>query len=246
MNFVLDAHTHTLASGHAYNTLNEMIKSAQEKGLELLGVTEHGPNMPGSCHQFYFSNFRVIPRQYDNLRLFLGAELNIMDIYGTIDLDDYVLDEMDHIIASLHKCCLPAGTSLENTEAVLNAIQNPYVNIIGHPDEDLYNLDYDAIVQSAKEHDVLLELNNSSLLPTSFRAGARENDITLLNTCKKYGASIILGSDAHISHLIKHFDEVNILLKETDFPEELIVNTSKDKFIEFINRKRINIPKHVY
>ena len=139
-----------------------------------------------------------------------------------------------------------SGPFHENTEAVLNAIQNPYVNIIGHPDEDLYNLDYEAIVQSAKEHDVLLELNNSSLLPTSFRSGARENDIKLLNTCKKYGASIILGSDAHSSHLINHFDEAKILLEETDFPTELIVNTSKEKFIEFINRKRINIPKHVY
>jgi putative hydrolase len=187
-----------------------------------------------------------VPRELYGVQLLLGAEVNIMDPEGNIDLYETELSQLDVVIASIHIPCMKPTTVEDHTRAYINVMKNPYVNIIGHPDEDLYNLDYDAIVQSAKEHDVLLELNNSSLLPTSFRAGARENDITLLNTCKKYGASIILGSDAHISHLIKRFDEVNILLKETDFPEELIVNTSKDKFIEFINRKRINIPKHVY
>ena len=101
-----------------------MIKSAQEKGLDLLGITEHAPAMPGSCHQFYFSNFRVIPREYDNLRLFMGAELNILDTDTTFDLEGFVLDEMDHLIASLHKCCMEPGTKLENTTAIINAIKN--------------------------------------------------------------------------------------------------------------------------
>ena len=39
MKYVLDVHTHTLASGHAYNTIREMAMAASEKGLELLGIT---------------------------------------------------------------------------------------------------------------------------------------------------------------------------------------------------------------
>ena len=58
---LLDLHTHTIASGHAYNTLYEMAQSAAEKGLALYGCSEHAPAMPGSCHKFYFSNFDVIP-----------------------------------------------------------------------------------------------------------------------------------------------------------------------------------------
>ena len=173
MKYVLDTHTHTLASGHAYNTLTEMIEYAKQMGLELLGVTEHAPAMPGTCHGFYFSNFRVIPRQYDNLKLCLGSELNIMDSKGTFDLEQYIIEEMDYNIASLHKCCIEPASPLENTTAVIEAIKNPYVNIIGHPDEGLYHLDYDAICQAAKEYNVLLELNNSSLRPTSFREGSR-------------------------------------------------------------------------
>ena len=54
MNYVLDTHTHTFASGHSYSTIREMAYSAKERGLELLGITEHAPKMPGSCHEFYF------------------------------------------------------------------------------------------------------------------------------------------------------------------------------------------------
>ena len=43
---VMDLHTHTVASGHAYCTLREMAKAASDKGLELLGITEHAPKCP--------------------------------------------------------------------------------------------------------------------------------------------------------------------------------------------------------
>ena len=56
MKIMVDTHTHTLASGHAYNTIREMAKMAADKGLEGLALTEHAPQMPGSCHLFYFQN----------------------------------------------------------------------------------------------------------------------------------------------------------------------------------------------
>ena len=62
MNIVLDTHTHTLASGHAYNTMTEMIDAAVQKGLKLLAITEHAPAMPGSCKDFYFYNLKILPR----------------------------------------------------------------------------------------------------------------------------------------------------------------------------------------
>ena len=51
---VLDLHTHTVASGHAYCSLREMARAASDKGLELLGITGHAPMMPGTCHEVYF------------------------------------------------------------------------------------------------------------------------------------------------------------------------------------------------
>ena len=60
MKIELDTHTHTLASGHAYNTITEMIDAAVEKGLKLLAITEHAPAMPGSCKDFYFYNLKIL------------------------------------------------------------------------------------------------------------------------------------------------------------------------------------------
>ena len=79
MTDVLDMHTHTLASGHAYNTVMEMAAAAKDKGLELLGITEHAPMMPGSCHEYYFSNLKAVPRNICGIRLMLGVELNICE-----------------------------------------------------------------------------------------------------------------------------------------------------------------------
>ena len=47
----LDIHTHTTASGHAYNTLYEMVRAAADQGLTLFGSSAHGPALPGSCHE---------------------------------------------------------------------------------------------------------------------------------------------------------------------------------------------------
>ena len=78
MKYVLDAHTHTIASGHAYNTIREMACAGQSAGLELLGITEHAPAMPGTCHEFYFHNLRIMDRDAYAIPILLGSELNIM------------------------------------------------------------------------------------------------------------------------------------------------------------------------
>ena len=105
MKIVLDTHAHTIASGHAYNTIKEMAQAAAEKGLEAIALTEHAPKMPGSCHDFYFQNLKVVPRVQCGVKLFLGTEANIMDEHGTVDLPDGVLEKLDLVIASIHPPC---------------------------------------------------------------------------------------------------------------------------------------------
>lgn len=237
MKDILDVHTHTIASGHAYNTIYEMAKEAADKGLELLGITEHAPKMPGTCHLFYFQNLRVVPREMFGIQVMFGCELNILDEDGTVDLDESVLKGMDLCIASIHPPCYGKGTLEQNTNAIINAMKNPYINIIGHPDDGRYPLDYEKIVKAAKEYHVLLELNNSSVSPGSFRPNTRENDITMLNLCKQYGVSVIMGSDAHVAADIGNHRLVKELLQETAFPEELVVNQSVEMLKEFLNKE---------
>lgn len=55
MNLLADLHTHTVANGHAFSTVKEMAEAAAGRGLKMIGVTDHGINMPGGPHEYYFS-----------------------------------------------------------------------------------------------------------------------------------------------------------------------------------------------
>ncbi len=238
MDFELDVHTHTIASGHAYGTLTEMAKEASVRGLKILGITEHAHNMPGTCDDLYFVNLRVVPREMFGIRLMLGAELNIMDYEGTIDLPDWILDRLDLKIASIHGNLYRMGTMEQNTAAVLGAMRNPRVDIIGHPDDGNCPLDYERIVLASKEYHTLLEINNNSLRMQS-RKNAKENITTILKLCKKYEVPVVMNSDAHFMVDIANTDHSMALVEEVDFPKELILNYSAEKFETYIAENRM-------
>lgn len=235
MNIELDVHTHTVASGHAFSTLQEMVKAASEKGLKLLGITEHAPGIPGSCSPIYFRNLYVVPRQMYGVDLLLGAEINILDCEGNIDMDEFYLNLLDLRIAGIHSLCYKGGTLEENTHGMIQAISNPYIHIISHPGDGTAKLNFEPIVLAAKEHHTLLEINNSSLRPCRHKTEARGNNLEILRLCKQYEVPVILGSDAHISFDIATYDYALQLVAETEFPEELIMNTSVEKFKAYLS-----------
>ena len=230
MKIVLETHSHTLVSGHAYNTIREMAQMAKEKGLEAISLTEHAPQMPGTCHEFYFQNLKVVPRKMHGIRLFLGVELNILDEKGTVDLPENTLSQMDIAVASMHGPCYRGERTKEAiTSAYLAAMENPRIHIIGHPDDGRFPVDYEELVKKAKETHTLLEINNSSLRLGGFRMNTKENDRIMLEYCKKYEVPVSLGSDAHVDVDLGEFSVARELLEECAFPEELVVNTSLAK-----------------
>lgn len=231
---LLDMHTHTVASGHAYNTIYEMAQSAADKGLKLLGIADHGPAMPGSAQTIYFSNFRMLPREIHGVRVLFGCELNILDCEGHVDLPERVLKKQDFAIASIHGLCYQNGTVAQNTAAYLKVMENPYIHIIGHPDDAGFPVDYDTLVSAAREHHMLLEVNSGSLHPNSVRSGARDNYLSMLEYCKRYRQCIIIDSDAHCEADVGNHFRAHALLEEVDFPPELIVNRSPEALAEFI------------
>jgi putative hydrolase len=235
MKYVLDSHAHTLASGHAYNTINEMAAAAAEKGLELLALTEHAMMMPGTCHEFYFMNLKVLPRQMFGIEVLFGSEVNIMDYDGRVDMQQGLLEKMDVVVASMHTPCIEPGTEAENTRAYLKAMENPAVNIIGHPDDGRYPVDFQELVLAAKEHHVLLELNNSSLRPGGSRKDPIPNDRKMLELCCRYEVPIIVNSDSHCAADVGSHQYAKQLLAEMQFPEHLIVNRSVEEYKKYIN-----------
>ena len=234
MKDLLDVHTHTIASGHAYSTVREMITMAKARKLALVGISEHGPAMEGSCPSIYFCNFKVIHAQDWGIGVVMGAELNIIDYTGSTDLSAQRLRNLDYAIASLHDICIDPGSTEENTAALIGAMKNPRVNIIGHPDNPCYPVDFDALARAARDHHVLLELNNSSYRPGGSRQGSWEKGKELLAACKKYGATVILGSDAHIDLDVGAHERSQELLAACDFPEELVINRDPEAFKAWI------------
>ncbi len=235
---IMDLHTHTMASGHGYSTLKENIEAAKERGLKALGLSEHGPAMPGGPHIFFFSNYRCIPRQYGDLRLLCGIEANIMDYDGTLDVEDWILAGMDYVIASMHVPCCKPGTIEENTRGTIAAMKHPYVTIIGHPDDSRYLLNRKEVVLAAKEEGVAIEINNSSLNPKAARKNGKENILELLDYCKQYQVPVLLGTDSHICYTIGDFAETDKLLAEVMFPEELILNYDIRNLEKLVNPLR--------
>lgn len=241
MKTLVDVHTHTIASGHAFSTMSEMIAEAQRKGVRVFGITEHGDAIPGSCHPIYFRNYHVVPRQYGDLRLLLGAELNILDTEGNLDLREKYYRFMDFRIAGIHGLCWKGGTKEENTDGVIAAMRNPWVQIISHPGDGTAELDFERLVLASKETGTLLEINNSSLKPERNKEAAEINNREILLLCKKHGVPVILGSDAHITFDIGNYNYALELVAETGFPEELILNDKPEEFLRRIGRSDIII-----
>lgn len=233
----VDAHTHTIASGHAYGTVSEMVKAAADRGIRLLGITEHTSGIPGTCADIYFSNMKVIPRQMFGIEVMFGAELNIVDYNGGVDLDAGYFKHLDIRIASMHTQCFAPGTREQNTAAVIGAIRNPGIDIIGHPIDGTYPLDYEPIVRAAAEHHVLLEVNNHALRSPS-RINAFENACTMVRLCKKYDIPLTCNSDAHFMTDVGNTSHIAGVFEETDFPEELILNLSMERFQGFLQWNR--------
>lgn len=233
MKTLLDVHTHSIVSGHAYSSIQEMAMAASEKGLQILGITEHAPALPGACDPIYFRNLHVVPREMYGVRLLLGAELNILDTKGTLDLDENYYRILDLRIAGIHSLCWKGGSREENTYAMLQAIRNPWTQIISHPGDGTAQLDFEPIVLAAKETRTLLEINSSSMDPVRHKEEARDNNLEILRLCRRYEVPIILGSDAHISFSVADYGYALPLLAETDFPEALVVNDKPEWFLEY-------------
>jgi putative hydrolase len=237
LKYILDTHTHTIASGHAYSTLLENLKYASENGIEILAATDHGPNMPGASHIFYFSNQRVLPRKIYGVTLLKGCEANIIGLQGNLDIPDRIQKNLDIIIASLHDVCIRPGTMEENTRAIIRAMKNPYVDIIGHCGNPMFPIYEEEVVRAAKENNVLIEINNSSLGKNPSREGSTSICTKIAELCKEFKVKITIGSDAHSCFQIGNFDEAHKILSEVNMPEELIMNTQSSRIINYLKSK---------
>lgn len=228
-----DIHTHSCASGHAYGTIREMAQAASEKEIKLLGISEHGPGIPGTCDPIYFSNLQVAPRDLFGVEIIYGCEINVLE-GGKLSLEQTYIDRLDYGIVGIHGMCYQDAGREKNTEYLIECMKNEKVFFVSHPDDDHTALDYEQLVPAAKEYHVALEVNNSSFLKQDQRKNCVENYRKMLELCRKYQTEIIVSSDAHDPAYVGRFFEAAMFLNEIQFPMELVLNTDVNRLKKFI------------
>lgn len=228
----VDTHTHTVVSGHAWSTFQENIAAAISVGLKGLVSTEHGHRIPGTVTQLTPDSFHMLPKEYDGLRLFYGMEFNILDFDGHVDdYSDSGLSAVQFGIASMHGPTMRAGNASQYTDAYIASLSLPYIDILGHPGSAHFPCDIDAVVAATKKENKLIEINNNTF---GARPGSEENCLNFAKACKAQDVRICVSSDSHFSSTIGHVDKAWALLQSIDFPSELIVNLTLDRFEAFL------------
>lgn len=231
---VADLHVHTISSGHAYSTVAEIAAAAASKGLQAVALTDHGPAMPGGPHRYHFGNLFVLPEKIEGVEILRGVEANILDKEGTIDLPESYLQLLDIVWAGLHLPCLkPASRSL-NTEALLGALENPYVDGIVHPGNPDFPIYEEDLVRAVLEKNKLLEINNSSFL---IRRGSKTRCFEIARLVCRYGGTVALNSDAHIAKDVGNSDLALKLAVDAGLEQRHIINTDLKRIKDFLKER---------
>ncbi len=194
-----DLHTHTDWSD-GNNTIQEMVDAAATAGYDYYAIADHaeGPGVVGGMGLSdeeileQVEAVRDVAETYDTLTVFTGIEANI-DAEGEIDLGDDVIDALDVIVASPHSA-LDQGPGAA-ARRLHRAIENPAIDIIGHPSGRLLNdreglaIDAGSLGAAAAEHDTALEIN----------ANPRRLDLwgSAVQAALEEGATIAINTDAH-------------------------------------------------
>jgi len=199
-----DVHMHTVETD-GRNTIEEMAEAARVRGYKYIAITDHSKNLAfangldDARALGHIQRIRAANGQIEGITIFAGIEVDIL-ADGDLDLSDSVLAEMDIVIASVHSVFNQEPAKM--TDRLLKAIANPNTSIIGHPTgriqlrRDSYQFDMHAVLTTAAEHKVAMELN-------SYPDRLDLNDVHL-RQAKQHGVKIVINTDSHhTSHLDK-------------------------------------------
>lgn len=198
-----DFHVHTTYSDGGMS-LEDMAHMATKMGYEYMGITDHSASLKiahGLSVEKLDKQIREIHKinKQGSLHLFSGTECDIKR-NGTLDYPNNVLKKLDFVIASIHTHF--SLSRREMTHRILQALENDYVTILGHPTgrligrRDPYEADMEKIIQAARDHTVLLEIN-------SFPDRLDLKD-THARYAKDHGCRMALGTDAHHTDHLTH------------------------------------------
>lgn len=199
-----DLHAHTDWSDGRH-TLQDMVAAAKAEGFEYFAITDHsvsstvanGLDREELLEQV--ARVRELDAEVEGITVLAGSEVDIRR-YGDLDYPDEVLEQLDIIVASVHSHF--TLSEAEMTQRIVRAIENPFVNIIGHPTGRLlgrramYPLNLEEIIEAAAENKTVLEINGS---PSRL-----DLDPEFVRMAKKAGVLLAVNTDAHAIRQLAH------------------------------------------
>ena len=180
MKCIAEYHTHTKYSD-GKSTMEENVLFARKIGLRKIGISDHG-----YMHKGFGVKYRDYPKmkdeierlreKYQDIKIFLGVEANVLDDRGNIDVDDYIRNYVDYVMAGYHFGSMPPNMrGLKNhvrnfikplkpremdynTRALVNAMRDNQIFILTHPGDkgDVY---IEEVAKMAEKTSTVLEIN---------------------------------------------------------------------------------------
>ncbi len=236
-----DLHLHSRYSDGAF-TIKEMAEAAKRRGYKYIAVTDHSQSLTVASGMSVeelkeqLQEIEQLNQEFEDFKIFKGVEVDILK-NGELDFEDQLLDELDFVIASVH-----SHFNLEEaemTERIIKAVENPHVNLIGHPrgrmlgGREAYAVDLEKVIQAAAANNTALEINAS---PQRL-----DLDAEWARKVKKAGGKISINTDAH--HYREYSDmELGVATARRGWLEkEDVINTfSAAELGQFFKSKKSN------
>ncbi len=230
----VDFHVHTFFSHCGIHTHLEMLKRGKELGMDAVAITDHGPELEARSTGPFWDRLNV---PVEGIRLLKGMECNLSNDRGDIDLQKKYLPYMDIVLLGLHPNTEKGLGEAVYTDMLIAAIEkNPTIDIITHPNDASYPVEFQRLALAAKRNGIALELNNSKTL---LQRIGDEVTSQLIRVCKDVECRMAICSDAHAIEELGRDDSVRPLLEQEKFPSELIINDTTQKAYAFLERRRM-------
>ncbi|MGB5925498.1 MAG: DNA polymerase/3'-5' exonuclease PolX [Dehalococcoidia bacterium] len=233
-----DLHTHTeWSDGH--NSIEELARAAQDMGYQYIAITEHSAGR-GIAHGLDVDRLRqqigeikALNERLIGIHVLTGIEVDIR-ADGSLDLPHEILSELDIVNAAVHSAMSQSEEKM--TRRVINAIENPDVDMIAHPtcrligEREPVAIDLEAVFRAAAKYNKVLEIN------------AMPDRLDLNDThafrARELGVKLAIGTDAHsIAHLGFMRFGVGVARRAWCEPQHILNTLPLEELLATLNRK---------
>ncbi|KPU43435.1 DNA polymerase/3'-5' exonuclease PolX [Oxobacter pfennigii] len=239
-----DYHTHTVYS-HGKGNIMENVEAAVEKGLKEICISDHGPGhfsygVKHSSFKEMREEIDVINKKVTGIKVLLGVEANLTSMDGDIDIREEDKKYLDILLMGYHTAVIPKSirdakglyfdnlwakispsvhrkARLNNTRAMINAINKHHIDIITHPGLNI-TIDTVELAEAAAKSGTALEINSSHGFLT----------VEYVKAAMKQGVNFVINSDAHNPRDIGNFTKGIQTAQEAGLPVDRIINAVKD------------------